>query len=112
MRSRFIQNEILVLLSDKKVHTAQEIANVLEISTKTVYRHINDLSKSFQIATGHSYPFRGIKLLKRVDKNEVFSTWEIDYLLSIVPTDVNESKVKKLLEKLYALKKSDCLVNT
>ncbi|MBP5467123.1 MAG: HTH domain-containing protein [Clostridia bacterium] len=37
MRSRFIQNEILVLLSDKKEHTAKEIANVLEISTKTVY---------------------------------------------------------------------------
>ena len=108
MRSRFIQNEILVLLSDKKEHTAKEIANVLEISTKTVYRHINDFSKSFQIVTGRTCPCRGIKLLKQVDKNMVFTVWEIDYLLSIIPTDVNESKAKKLLDKLYDLKQKNC----
>ena len=112
MRSRFIQNEILVLLSDKKAHTAQEIASVLDVSTKTVYRHINDLSKSFQIITGFSRTFRGIKLLKKDDENSIFSQWEIDYLLSIVPTDIHESKVKKLLDKLYDLKQSNCSNNT
>ncbi|MBQ6979577.1 MAG: HTH domain-containing protein [Clostridia bacterium] len=112
MRSRFIQNEILVLLSDKKEHTAKEIANVLEISTKTVYRHINDLSATFQIVTGRTYPCRGIKLINQTDENSIFSQWEIDYLLSIVPTDIHESKVKKLLDKLYNLKQSNCSNNT
>ena len=85
---------------------------MLEISTKTVYRHINDLSATFQIVTGRTYPCRGIKLINQTDENSIFSQWEIDYLLSIIPTDINESKVKRLLDKLYDLKQTDFLNNT
>ena len=108
MRNRFIQNEILVLLSDKRVHTAQEIADELEVSTKTVYRHVRDLSNSFQIVTGFSNSCRGIQLLQGGIGSEVFSSWEIDFLISIFPTDRNESKAKNLLKKLYDLKQSNC----
>lgn len=108
MRSRFIQNEILVLLSDKKVHKAQEIAETLGISVRTVYRHINDLSSTYPITTGCSSAFRGIKLLCNNTDKQIFSSWEIDYLVSIFPTDKNESKAKNLLKKLYDLKQSNC----
>lgn len=112
MRSRFIQNEILILLSDKKVHTAQEIADTLEISVRTVYRHISDLSNIYPITTGCSISFRGIKLLENNIQSNIFTGWEIDYLLSIIPTDIHESKVKKLVDKLYDLKQSNCSNNT
>lgn len=107
MRSRFIQNEILVLLSDKKVHTAKEIAEMLEISTKTVYRHISDLSISYHILIERSGEFRGIKLFGKNYNCNIFSEWEIDFLISIFPTDRNESKAKNLLNKLYDLKQSN-----
>ena len=108
MRSRFIQNEILVLLSDKNVHTAQEIADTLEISVRTVYRHINDLSGSYPITTGCSSAFRGIRLLYNNPDEQIFSEWEISFLISISPMDKNESKAKRLLKKLYDLKQASC----
>lgn len=107
MRSRFIQNEILVLLSDKNVHTAQEIANTLEISVRTVYRHINDLSGSYPITTGCSSSFRGIRLLYNNPDEQIFSEWEISFLISIFPTDKNESKAKSLLKKIIRFKTSE-----
>lgn len=80
IRSRFIQNEILILLSDKKVHTAQEIADALEISARTVYRHISDMSSVYPITTGCSISFRGIRLLYNSSQNDFFTEWEINYL--------------------------------
>ncbi len=70
MKSRFIQNEILVLLSDKKEHTAQEIADTLEISVRTVYRHINDLSESYPITTGCSSSFEGSDCYTTIPTNK------------------------------------------
>ena len=107
MRSRFIQNEILVLLSDKNVNTAQEIADTLEISVRAVYRHINDLSESYPITTGCSSAFRGIRLLYNNPDEQIFSEWEISFLISIFPTDKNESKAKSLLKKIIRFKTSE-----
>lgn len=108
MRKRFIQNEILVLLSDKRVHTAREIADTLGISIRTVYRHINDLSSAYPIMTGTSSAFRGIKLLYNNTEKQIFTEWEIEFFISIFPTDRNESKAKTLLKKLYDLKQLNC----
>ena len=44
MRSRYIQNGIMNIMSDRKFHTLQEIADRLEVHRITVYRHIQDLS--------------------------------------------------------------------
>ena len=51
MRSRYIQNRILYYLSDGKRHTISEIAQTLEISYKTVQRHITDLSIDYTTTT-------------------------------------------------------------
>lgn len=49
MRSRNITTDILNVLYDYKKHTYQEIAEKVECSYITVYRHIQDLSYTFNI---------------------------------------------------------------
>lgn len=51
MRSKFIQSEIIHELSDFKLHKTSDIANKLELSRMTVYRHIIDLSFHYPILT-------------------------------------------------------------
>ena len=63
MRSRYIVNRILYYLSDGKRHTISEIAQTLEISYKTVQRHITDLSIDYQIITYYGGVNGGVELL-------------------------------------------------
>ena len=51
VRSRNIQADILEYISDGKTHTLQEIANAVEVSKKTVQRHVQDLTYRFDIST-------------------------------------------------------------
>lgn len=49
MRRRDIQADIFALISDGKVWSMRVIAERVEVSYKTVYRHIHDLSYLFNI---------------------------------------------------------------
>ena len=51
MRSRYIQNDIIAILQDGKLHRMQEICNELAISRSTCIRHITDLSIHYNIQT-------------------------------------------------------------
>lgn len=72
MRTRFIQNDILAILQDYKMHNLREICNEVEISRSTCLRHLNDLSMHYNIQTfvgGRSTG--GVKLIgkKQIDVN-------------------------------------------
>lgn len=49
MKRRDIQADILSLISDGRIWSMREIAEKIEVSYKTVYRHIHDLSYRFNI---------------------------------------------------------------
>lgn len=51
MLTRYIQNGILNILSDNKLHTLREISEKLEVSSKTIYNHIKDLSVDYPITS-------------------------------------------------------------
>lgn len=51
LKKSSITADILNVLSDGKVHTLQEIADEIEVSKITVYRHIQSLSYRFPIET-------------------------------------------------------------
>ena len=51
LKKSSITADILNILSDGKVHTLQEIADEIEVSKITVYRHIQSLSYRFPIET-------------------------------------------------------------
>ena len=51
MRSRYIQNDIIAILQDGKLHTMQDICSELAISRSTCRRHITDLSIHYNIQT-------------------------------------------------------------
>lgn len=54
LKKSSITADILNILSDCEIHNAQEIADEIEVSKKTVYRHIQSLSYRYPIQT-----FRG-----------------------------------------------------
>lgn len=51
LKKSSITADILNFLADCKVHTLQEIANEIEVSKITVYRHIQSLSYRYPIQT-------------------------------------------------------------
>ncbi len=51
LKKSSITADILNFLSDSKVHTLQEIADNVEVSKITVYRHIQSLSYRYPIQT-------------------------------------------------------------
>ncbi len=70
MRSKNIQADILDCLLDYKTHTTRQIAEICEVSQKTVKRHIQALSYRFNIETFNGGIDRGgVKLIgkKKID---------------------------------------------
>lgn len=51
LRASSITADILNVLSDGKKHTMQEIADIVEVSERTVRRHIQSLSYRYPIET-------------------------------------------------------------
>ena len=51
MRTRYIQNGIINILSDNRLHTLRAISEKLEVSSKTIYNHIKDLSVDYPITS-------------------------------------------------------------
>lgn len=63
MRSRYIQNDLLAFLQDGKLHKIADICFELEISRSTCIRHINDLSKHYNIQTFVGKHSGGVQLI-------------------------------------------------
>ena len=66
MRSRLIQNEILFILLDGKIHRMKDICYKLEISRSSCVRHINDLALHYNIQTFVDAYNSGVKLLNKL----------------------------------------------
>ena len=79
LKKSSITADILNILSDCKVHTMQEIADEVEVSEKTVRRHIQSLSYRYPIETFRGGDKRGGVSL---DKNYLYQgkTLTIDEL--------------------------------
>ena len=92
MRTRNIQADILDYISDNKIHTLQEIAEAVEVSKKTVYRHIQDLSYRFDISTFKGGIDRGGIRLNPAEKLNT------NYL--------NEDELQLIMSKLESLQDS------
>ena len=70
LKSSSITADILNLLSDGKKHTMQEIADAVEVSERTVRRHITSLSYRYPIETFCGGIERGgVKLDKKYIQN-------------------------------------------
>ena len=63
MRSRYIRNDLLAFLQDGKLHKIADICFELEISRSTCIRHINDLSKHYNIQTFVGKHGGGVQLI-------------------------------------------------
>lgn len=73
MRSRYIQNDLLDFLQDGKLHKIADICFELEISRSTCIRHINDLSKHYNIQTFVGKHNGGVQLISK-------KKLDVDYL--------------------------------
>ena len=104
MRSRYIHNRILAYLSDCKLHTIKEIAEEVEVSYITVFRHIQDIPIEM-ITTYHGGGRNrgGVQLLKTDKLNQIFDAREVGLLLQGVKELPDSDERSKLIEKLIAL---------
>lgn len=48
MKSRYIQNMIMKILEDNRLHTMREMAEKIEVNISTIQRHLIDLSFCYQ----------------------------------------------------------------
>ena len=102
MRSRYIQNSILHLLEDNKLHTMKEICEKLEISRSTCIRHINDLSLHFNITTFVGRNNGGVQLNGVINPNIVLTKEELR-VLNMALDLLNDTKPEidlHIIEKL------------
>lgn len=100
MRSRYIQNKIIYILSDYKLHKMREIAKEVEVSRYTVLRHIQDLSECEMIIT---YMGRegGVQLLPKEEiRARFFSKKEVLILQESLEMREKTPEIVKLTEKL------------
>ena len=68
VRSRFIQDAILSILQDGKLHKMKDLCDELNICRMTCVRHINDLSLYYNIQTFVGGSKAGVRLLdKKID---------------------------------------------
>lgn len=86
--SNYLQFAIFLNILDGKMHTAQEIAEKLEVSTKTIYRNTNKLIYAGLPITTATGKNGGILLTKKFYVNTwFFSKEELDYMLDILSTN-------------------------
>ena len=104
MRSRYIHNRILAYLSDCKLHTIQEVAEEIEVSYITVFRHIQDIPEDM-ITTYHGGGRKrgGVQLLRTDKLNQIFDAREVGLLLQGIKELPDSAERSKLMEKLMIL---------
>jgi len=117
-----ITADILNAISDGKVHTFQQIADEVEVSKKTVYRHIQSLSYRYPIETFRGGDNRGGVYLDKayVYQGKVRSRDELQIivkalkLLQETNTDVDPQIVKALINEFTPTNNQEdtkCYVN-
>lgn len=107
MKARNIQADILQFLSDGKIHSMSEIASEIEVSRRTVLRHIQALSYRLDIQTFKGGVDRGgVRMIidkkvtvEKLDDNELHLI--IDKLSSMQNATVN---IKKFINDLTLMK--------
>ena len=101
MRKRYIQSEILFYLFDGNLHTAPELAEKIEVSVKTIRRHIQDLSINFPIMVENGGFGGGGGFRLEKDKHSVllFTTEELNFILNAL-TFLNNEESNQLAKKI------------
>ena len=110
MKKSSITADILNALSDGKVHTMQEIADEVEVSKRTVIRHIQSLSYRYPIETFHGGDRKGGVYLdkKYIYQGKIRSRDELQIisqaleLLQKSSSDVDQELLSNLINE-YAL---------
>ena len=67
MKSLYVRNGILKILSDGRLHTMSEISEELEVNRLTVYRHITALTPYYNITSFKGRYGGGVKMLEAFD---------------------------------------------
>jgi predicted DNA-binding transcriptional regulator YafY len=107
LKKSSITADILNVLSDCKVHTMQEIADEVEVSKRTVIRHIQSLSYRYPIETFCGGINRGGVVLdkKYLNNGQILSIDELQVinnaltLLQKSGTGENQDVVNSLLKR-------------
>ena len=107
LKASSITADILNVLSDGKKHTMQEIAEVVEVSERTVRRHIQSLSYRYPIETFCGGIERGGVWLdkKYINQGRIFTKEEIDILIKGLQFLNNVEPSKDVLDLIKILKK-------
>lgn len=108
LKKSSITADILNVLSDCKIHTMQEIADEVEISEKTVRRHIQSLSYRYPIQTFRGGINRGGVCLDKdyIHQGKVLTNDELQVInkaLTLLQKcgseDVNQELIANLLSR-------------
>ncbi len=110
LRGSSITADILNVLMDGKVHTMTEIAEVVEVTRKTVQKHIASLSYRYPIETFHGGEKRGGVYLDKqyIANGHIFTRAELQFGAKIFGSlqrtdfDGDEQKALDMFVKLFA----------
>lgn len=108
MRNKNIQADILALISDGKVRTLQTIADKVEVSKITVFRHIQSLSYRFNIETFCGGIDRGgVRLIAEPKVSvEMLNPNDLQLIINTLSSLQNGNvRIKSFIHKLSTQKK-------
>lgn len=100
MKSRYIQNMIMKILEDNRLHTMREMAEKIEVNISTIQRHLIDLSFCYQITT-YEGRYGGVRLLPSAD---ALTDEEIEYAIDALKEKSGAEK-QVIIRKIRKLKK-------
>lgn len=102
MRSSSITADILNVLADGKKHTMQEIAEIVEVSERTVRRHVQSLSYRYPIETFCGGIERGgVRLDKKyIENGKIRTKEEMDLIREALILLQEKRGQNKILSKL------------
>ena len=100
MLDRSIDEKILDYLSDKCLHTYQEIADEINVHRNTVIKHIRFLSETHNITSYHGGIKKGIKMLS---SNRIYLTADEKAIVLYALKSLGHPDLKRLM-----LKFNDC----
>lgn len=108
LKKSSITADILNMLSDCKVHSMQEIADTVEVSRRTVVRHIQSLSYRYPIQTFCGGVNRGGVYLDKdyIHQGKILTTDELQVIAKALTMlqnseseDVNPDLIKGLISR-------------
>ena len=103
MKKYDVEASILEILEDNEIHSMNEIAEKLEISRLTVFRHIQTLSLHYDIETFKGGQIRGGVRLKTITKLDVsyLSSNDLQSVMSAIGSLQDpEGNIQRLVKDL------------